>query len=111
MSAHDPNEIIYEVSLLVDAEIAERYLPWLKQHVSEMLALPGFIEAQIEQIMESTHESGQTPTKFNVRYRLCDAKALQVYFSEHAQRMRQDGMDRFGGRFSAQRRILKALLD
>ena len=44
---------------------------------------------------------------FCVQYRLRDAAALEHYLQEHAPRMRADGEARFGGRFSASRRILQ----
>ncbi len=41
-----------------------------------------------------------------VHYCLKDWKSLQAYFGQHAEAMRQEGLDCFGGRFSADRRVL-----
>jgi hypothetical protein len=43
------------------------------------------------------------------QYLLRDAAALQDYYGEHAARLRADGQARFGGRFRAERRVLREL--
>lgn len=40
------------------------------------------------------------------QYRLRDAAALATYLREHAPRLRADDMEKFGGRFRADRRVL-----
>ena len=97
--------IEYEVSLDVDAAIADDYLAWLHAHVDEILALPGFIGANILSL--DVEEPGRRA--WCVRYRLTDRSALEAYFREHAARMREDGVRRFGGAFRASRRILSPL--
>ena len=42
-----------------------------------------------------------------VQYGVRDAQVLQAYFDQHAPRMREDGVARFGGKFSASRRVLE----
>ncbi|QDQ40331.1 DUF4286 family protein [Legionella geestiana] len=44
---------------------------------------------------------------FTVHYRLQNRDSLEHYFKENAAAMREDGLRRFGGRFSASRRILE----
>ena len=44
-----------------------------------------------------------------VHYRLIDEAALQRYLAEHAPRMREEGMRRFGDAFTATRRVLAAI--
>lgn len=98
--------IVYEVTLRVEAGSAEAFRAWLGTHVGEMLDLPGFVGAdifRIEPASASDAEHGWT-----VHYRLRDRAALDVYLAEHAPRMRADGLARFAGRFSAERRILHA---
>ena len=43
---------------------------------------------------------------WSIHYRLKNRESLENYFREHAQRMRQEGLRRFAGKFSAHRRIL-----
>lgn len=98
--------VIYEVNLDVDAALAAEYRAWLRAHVAQMLALPGFISAQTFEVIDPP--SAAVRISLCVHYRLRDAAALQAYFEQHAARMRGDGTARFGSRFTASRRVLRA---
>lgn len=98
------DEVVYEVALEVDAAIAHEYRAWLDGHIAEILALPGFVEARLFAIDEPLPAPGRLG--LCVQYRLRDAEALAAYLRDHAPRLRADGTARFGGRFSAQRRVL-----
>lgn len=94
--------VIYEVTLHVREALAADYLAWLREHVGQMLALPGFVGAELAQIDEvAAGERG-----WCVRYTLRDRASLDAYFRDHAPRMRGDGIARFGDAFRASRRIL-----
>jgi hypothetical protein len=93
--------IVYEVNLTVDADIADEYAAWLDSHIQEILTIDGFTAAEwfdVEAEGEQSH--------WCVHYYLHDRASLERYFANHAERMRADGLNRFGGRFSASRRIL-----
>lgn len=107
MSAHPGGETIYEVDLDLDAAIAEAYLQWLRPHIAEICALPGFLGADLHETLEPAAPDGRVA--LCVRYRLRDPAALEDYLREHAPRLRADGMARFDGRFKASRRVLRTL--
>lgn len=96
--------VVYEVNLDLDQAIAEDYRGWLRQHVAQMLALPGFVSAQVFDVLEPISEGR---VAYCVQYRLRDAAALADYLREHAARMREQGTARFGDRFHASRRVLR----
>jgi antibiotic biosynthesis monooxygenase (ABM) superfamily enzyme len=97
--------VIYEVTLHVHASIADAYLAWLREHIAEILALPGFEAAELDALVtEST-----TERSWCVRYRLHDRAALDVYLRDHAPRMRAAGITRFGNAFRAERRVMSRL--
>lgn len=96
--------VIYEVELEVERGIESEYRAWLAAHVAEILALPGFLDARRFERLDPPPPEGHFALV--VKYRLRDAQALQDYLREHAPRLRADGMSRFGGRFSARRRVL-----
>lgn len=97
--------IVYEVNLDVDAAIHAQYRDWLDAHVREILALPGFVSAEILECQEPAPASGRR--SLCVAYRLASPGDLERYLREDAPRLRADGIARFGGRFSATRRVLE----
>ena len=42
-------EVVYEVTLEVDLALRDEYRLWLDEHVRQMLALPGFLGAEIQE--------------------------------------------------------------
>jgi hypothetical protein len=96
--------IVYEVTLRVQADIAAQYREWLSAHVQEMLQIDGFVDAVIEQQLDPIQEGFEI---WCTRYQLRNQADLDNYLSQHAPRMRADGLQRFGDTFSASRRVLK----
>ena len=101
-------ELVYEVSLRVQRTIAAEYLPWLRTHIERMLTLPGFLHATLYAIDDqpATEDAG---VAWCVHYRLRDRSALEDYLRDHAPRIREEGVLRFGAGFRAERRILRVL--
>ncbi len=97
--------VVYEVNIDLDAVIETDYRAWLATHVQEILALPGFLDATVFDVVDPAPAAGRIT--LCTQYRLRDAAALQDYFDHHAARLRGDGTARFGGRFSATRRVLR----
>jgi hypothetical protein len=98
--------IVYEVTLQVDAAIADDYRTWLGEHIEAMLALPGFVDARSFDVLEPAVEAR---VGFCVQYRLHDEAALETYLDTHAPAMREAGRRRFGDAFTATRRVLRPL--
>ena len=99
--------IVYEVNLFVRAEIADAYRAWLDAHVREIVALPGFLGADVFERREPAAAVGELA--LCTQYRLRDAAALDDYLREHAPRLRADGIARFGEGFRAERRVLESI--
>ncbi len=96
--------VIYEVTLYIDAEIEAEYDEWLDEHIKEMHELPGFVGTEkfhLEMDEKPPQRVGRV-----VHYRLESRQAYEDYLKNHADRMRDKGLQRFAGRFSASRRIL-----
>lgn len=104
MTEAGPAPLIYEVRLAVDRDIAREFDVWLDGHVREMIGLPGFYDARV--IPADPSPDGRA--RRIVRYRLRDRAALDNYLDRHAERMRSDGVERFGSAFSAERDIYPA---
>lgn len=97
---------IYVVHLDAHADIAAQFRAWLDDHIAAMVALPGFVRAELFQREE---DGGHFAVKYTVFYYVDSRAALQRYFDEYAAAMRSDGPDRFGGRFEVSRQTLVAL--
>ena len=94
--------VIYEVNVSVDATIIDAYQAWLKTHIAEILALPGFTGAMLYRV----DTTDVARVELCVHYQLLSEAHLQRYLEEHAPRLRADGIARFGAHFQATRRIL-----
>ena len=94
--------ILYEVRLEVDPAIAAEYREWLAGHVREIIALPGFVRADI---LREPRDSGRIG--LCAQYWLVDRNALDNYLRDHAPRLRADAMRRFPDGFTAARRVLE----
>ena len=99
-------EVIYEVNLKVSIEVLDTFLPWLHNHIQEMLTFDGFLASELLTVEEDVASNDGSIKPFTVQYRLQNRAKLESYFQDHAAAMREDGMKRFGGKFTATRRIL-----
>lgn len=95
--------VVYEVNLMVAEDLIETYLPWLKQHIEEMLTFEGFEGADLLCEARTSNAGSQS---FVVHYRLRRISDLERYFEEDAERMRGEGLTRFPSGVRASRRIL-----
>jgi antibiotic biosynthesis monooxygenase (ABM) superfamily enzyme len=101
------NAVIYEVNLFVQRAIEREYREWLDAHIREILALPGFVRAEVFEVIDPAPAADEFA--LCTRYHVRDEAALQDYFREHAPRLRADGVARFGNNFRADRRVMKSL--
>ena len=98
--------IVYAVELEMAAALRREYLAWLRGHVGEMLALPGFLDASLWVRREPPPAPGRWVVC--VHYRLRDRAAFEGYLADHAGRMRAAGLARFGGQVRASRQVLES---
>ena len=94
--------MIYEVNLIIPVNIKKEYNQWLAEHINEMLTFDGFLKAKVYRI-ETDH-----PTEYElcVQYYLENRQTMVNYEQNHAERMRGDGISRWGSQIKASRRIL-----
>ena len=97
--------IVYVVDVDVDAAVYADYRAWLDAHVAEMLALPGFVSAEVFERLEPPPAPGRRAV--SAHYRLASPQDLERYLRVDAPRMRADGTTRFPGKFTATRQVLR----
>ncbi len=83
--------IIYNVTLNIDKSIHNEWLVWIKEHIPQVLATGKFKEAKLTKVLV---EDIETDT-YSVQYRAHSREALDSYYAEHAEELRQDGLQRF----------------
>ena len=99
--------LIYEVNLTVSRDIAADYRNWLRPHIEEMLKNPGFQAAKFYQ--RDADEAGGDSECWTLHYFVENRAALNDYFDGPASAMREQGIALFGGKFSANRRVLESM--
>ena len=98
--------LIYEVNLEVNQNIAELFSDWLIAHIQEMLQFDGFSSAQWYS-RQNLDEDNHNPVQlWTIHYQLSNRESYDRYIDNHAEEMRADGLERFGGQFQANRRLL-----
>jgi hypothetical protein len=102
--------VFYEVNLTVSKEIENQYLAWIPGHLQDMLQFEGFNKVNFseELPLDSNTTFGNT-RKFTVLFEVESHAHLQDYLQNHAARMRQEGIEKFGDKFSAFRRVFNLL--
>lgn len=98
--------VIYEVTLDVNAAVIAEFDAWLKQHMRQMRALPGFRDARLLPAEAAAVQGVAPEVRRVVQYRLADRKAFDHYLDQYAARMRADGVQRFGDQIRSRRRLL-----
>ena len=90
--------VIYEVNLLIDEDIYEPYMGWLKPHMQEMLSIDGFCSAQLcDAVHLPTDKAVLSGKRRAVASYVLESRAhLQDYFDARSAPRRGDGVNRFG---------------
>lgn len=98
---------IYNVTINVDDEVHDAWFDWMKnRHIPDMLATGKFIEAKMSRVMVQEETGGTT---YSIQYGLKDKASLVTYYEEDAERLRDDGLKRFGDKFVAFRTEMEVL--
>lgn len=85
---------IYNVTVNVAEGIEEEWMHWLRQtHIPDMMSTGKFLGARVCRV---DVEEAMGGTTFAVQYFTNSREELQRYYAEDADRMRQDGANRFG---------------
>jgi hypothetical protein len=100
-------QTIYEVTVEVDEAIAREYQEWLEEHIDAIVERAGFEGARLY-----TFDGAKPGTKNWVTHYIArDHAVIANYLEKLAPEFRADGVQRFGERFRASRRILVLTAD
>ncbi|MCW5517820.1 DUF4286 family protein [Muriicola sp. Z0-33] len=100
---------IYNVTINIEEAAHEQWLVWMKEiHIPDMLALGKFSQARMSKVLVEEDMGGIT---YSIQYTVKDKATLDRYYKEDAEKMRQDGIKRFGNSFVAFRTELEIIGD
>lgn len=98
--------IIYNVTVNVDESIHQEWLNWIKVHIPQVLATGKFVDAKLTKVLVEEEMGGVT---YSVQYKARSRQALEAYYREDADRLRQDGLKRFADKMLAFRTELEVI--
>jgi hypothetical protein len=84
--------IIYNVTSNIDESIHKKWLEWIKHHIPQVLATGHFTEAKFTKVLVK-EDMGVT---YSIQYRAKSREALEAYYKNDADRLRQDALKNFG---------------
>jgi len=97
---------IYNVTVNVEDSIHDEWLLWIKEHIPQVLATGKFEKATLTKVLVKEEMGGQT---YSIQYRSYSREALDAYYKEDADQLRQVGLTRFAGKSLAFRTELKII--
>lgn len=87
--------IIYNVTSNINESIHEKWLEWVKEHIPQVLSTGHFTEAKLTRVLVEEDLGGVT---YSIQYRAKSREALESYYKNDADILRQDVLKHFGER-------------
>lgn len=98
---------IYNVTIVVDASIEERWIQWMKdEHIPEVMATGLFKSYLFTQVYP---EQEQDNPSYSVQYRASDLESIKLYMQMYAGDLREKSAKAWGNHALAFRTLLEVL--
>lgn len=98
--------ILYNVTASVDKSIEQEWLHWMRtQHIPQVMATACFQNHKVLRIMGE--QPDPTIQGYAVQYFAETESHLHAYLNEHAPRLRQEVLDRYGEKCLTFRTVLE----
>lgn len=98
--------ILYNVTVSVDNDIESQWLEWMREdHIPNVLATGCFQGHRILRMLNDQPDA--TGATYAVQYELDSMGILDGYLREHAPRLQQDVLEKFGQKCLAFRSVLE----
>jgi hypothetical protein len=106
-NTHGTQEIIYNVTIKIAEELAERWLQWmLNEHIPQMMDTGCFTHYRVARLLEVDDSEGPT---YAVQYHSASMEMYHRYIDEHATKMRSRSFEKWGDGFIAFRSVLQVV--
>ncbi len=99
--------IIYNVTIKVENEVAAAWVQWMKaEHMADLLNTGLFTDCRLCHLLDQDETDGQT---YAAQYFCMSINEYDRYIAEYAEKMREQGNSRFGGKFVAFRTVMEII--
>lgn len=95
---------IYNITINIDDSIHEEWLTWIKNHIPDVLATGRFLSAKLTQVLVEEEMGGAT---YSIQYTAKTREDLDDYYKYDADKLRTDGLKKFGDKMLAFRTELR----
>jgi hypothetical protein len=97
---------IYNVTANIDESIHDEWLIWIKDHIPRVLATGKFDKATLTKVLVEEDMGGLT---YSIQYRSYSREALDAYYREDANKLRQESTAKFADKMLAFRTELQII--
>jgi hypothetical protein len=97
---------IYNVTANIEASIHDEWLIWIKEHIPKVLSTGKFEKATLTRVLVEEDMGGVT---YSIQFRSYSREALDAYYREDADRLRQEGLKKFADKMLAFRTELQII--
>ena len=98
--------IIYNVTSNIHTSIHDQWLIWIKEHIPHVMATGHFTEAKLTKVLVVDSDGSLT---YSVQYRAKSREALESYYRNDADRLRQVTLQTFGDKVLSFRTELEVI--
>lgn len=97
---------IYNVTLSIDLKIHDEWLIWMENHVYAVLNTGKFTSAKLTEVLVNDDARSKT---YSVQYTANSREDLDNYYQNNAEKLRQEGVQKFGDKVLAFRTELRLI--
>ena len=99
--------IIYNITVNIDDSVHDEWLEWMKtEHIPQVLGTGKFEKATLSKVLVEEDMGGQT---YSIQYRSYSREALDAYYRDDADGLRQEGLKKFADKMLAFRTELEII--
>ncbi|QXP60980.1 DUF4286 family protein [Olleya sp. HaHaR_3_96] len=95
---------IYNVTVNIDESAHDEWLIWIKEHIPKVLATGKFEKATLTKVLVEEDMGGQT---YSIQYKSYSREALDAYYKEDADTLRNEASKKFADKMLAFRTELQ----
>jgi len=97
---------IYNVTINVERSIHDEWVSWIENHIQDVLATGRFTVAKLTEVLVEEEFGAKT---YSIQYTAKSREDLENYYKLDADKLRQDGLIKFGDKALAFRTELRLI--